>query len=655
MEPQDGEAAGQERDPSRESDDLTVERGVLSGASPSPGPVSILAPRLLRRARQRRLAVTGGVILLALAVLFSASPALRVSLLGVFAPQPTAAPTAPLLPGQDQIYLDAEVPWTTVTLDGHRLALPQIGRDPPLRLAHGSHRLVWRAGPFQPQSCTLMVPPQPGDTCPVDLNIAGLPVQPPQPTSTAPPTVEPFARILQLRESLATLPPDQAMALESAMRQSVAAIETTVQPGERYLAGSSGVAAQPLRATFTFTLTVTGDLHAGIGPLSCWLDGTSSSDCVLAGHDCVTLCSIPWQSRTGVPLAVSTWLAFAPALPTWSYSTQDGRVLAQGQPLDRGVSGNVDLLTQFGISWDGAHWHARPLASPDAPSVADDSGNPIIPPACVPVQDFLQDSFLYFIQVHYISAANPAQGCLAIATINPTTASPALAHLLAGGTTTAQFLGRFGVLIPLDAAARTIAWGWSSDRRRAQPGAPARSISRRHLHPAWGHRLLGRDTHARHAAASLVTWSAISIQQPQMLWHGLHSVRLVGMPYTRPVTANQTAFAPGPTKMMGAKPGCGSATNVSMSASPVVEAGTGSVKIGARVSKLTMARKVGIGFVPLSGPAANTSPRTRTRSRPSLLSSPSAALSAQGMPPPWRPRIGVPPPPTNWPVTGAIV
>jgi hypothetical protein len=152
MERDDADAARTERarpqgDSSRERDDLTVERAVLSGAPPSPAPVSVLAPRLSRRSRLRRLSATGGVILLALVVLFSTSSALRASLAGVFASQATAAPTAPLLPGQDQFYLDAEVPWTAVTLDGHRLAPPQIGRGSPLRLARGSHHFVWRAAP----------------------------------------------------------------------------------------------------------------------------------------------------------------------------------------------------------------------------------------------------------------------------------------------------------------------------------------------------------------------------------------------------------------------------------------------------------------------------------------------------------------------------
>jgi hypothetical protein len=339
MEPEDANAAGAEhatpeRDPSREPDDLTVGQGVLPSAPPSPAPRSVLAPRLSRRARQRRFIATAGVILLALAVLFSASPALRASLGGAFV---ALQPTAPLLPSQDQFYLDLEVPWTVVTLDGHRLALPQIGRDLPLRLARGSHRLVWRAAPFQPQSCVLTVPTQPLDTCPIDLNIAGLPVQPPQPNPPGLPGIQPFVRIMQLRESLTTLPPDQAQALAAALRQSVAAFDATIQPGERYFGIPPGVAAEPLRATLTFALAVTGDPHAGIGPLFCWLDDAPSSDCVLAGHDCVTLCSIPWQSRTGTPPAASTWLALAPGLPTWSYSTLDGRVLARGQPLDLGA------------------------------------------------------------------------------------------------------------------------------------------------------------------------------------------------------------------------------------------------------------------------------------------------------------------------------
>jgi hypothetical protein len=140
----------------------------------------------------------------------------------------------------------------------------------------------------------------------------------------------------------------------------------------------------------------------------------------------------------------------------WSYATGDGRTLASGQPLDVGGAGTADILTLFSISWDGARWQVRPLVGPDMPVVADDNNRPIIGPACAPAQDLLQDSFALFTQVRYVAAANPADGCLAVASINPNTASSGSPSSPLPPAATAQFLARFGLLIPLDAAARSL-------------------------------------------------------------------------------------------------------------------------------------------------------------------------------------------------------
>lgn len=421
-----------------EHDDLTVERtafGDLPGQPPAASTFAF-APRLTPRARRLRLAATVGVVLLALAILLGSSPALRAGLGIPLIPVATATPTTPLLPGMDLFYFARDVPWASVTVDGHQLQSGFISESgAPLRLARGRHILTWEAQPFMPQRCVLWVPTRFDDTCRLDYHASG------SASGGVPPLV------IRLGESLATLPPDQANTLLAAMQQSVAGFTTTIPPGERYL-GLTGIAAQSLHATLSFQLDV--------GPngtnLPCWLDGVPSVHCMLDGHDCALLCAVPWVSR-GQAASPATWLVFAPALPSWTYASLDGRVLARNVAIDPGAAGAADLLTLFSIAWDGTRWHVQPLFGADAPAVTDDAGQPIIGAACAPAQDDLQGYFFFLSQVRYVEDSNPANGCLAVATINRSVAPPPQVGPLPSGDTTATLLVRFSLLVALDDAA----------------------------------------------------------------------------------------------------------------------------------------------------------------------------------------------------------
>ena len=110
------------------------------------------------------------------------------------------------------------------------------------------------------------------------------------------------------------------------------------------------------------------------------------------------------------------------------------------------------------------------------------------------------------------------------------------------------------------------------------------------------------------------------------------------------MTANQLP-PPDVTKTIGAKHGDGSATFASISAFPVIVAGTGSVEtftvVGAPVAseerQLTTPLNVGEGFTPVD---TRTSPSTSMSRRPSARSRPCADSSFHGTPPPFTPRIG---------------
>lgn len=154
---------------------------------------------------------------------------------------PASTPTLP--PGYDSFYMDKDIPWAKVFVDGHQIRLPRIGVDEPLKLGRGHHLISWRAAPFQPQSCLLSIPFASDDTCRFAFD-----------------TVvhkSSLYQVILLHESLNTLPFEQRTALVGAIQAELGKLFTSemVQPGEQY-AGESGpvTARQPLRATLHFQL-----------------------------------------------------------------------------------------------------------------------------------------------------------------------------------------------------------------------------------------------------------------------------------------------------------------------------------------------------------------------------------------------------------------
>src|SRR5260221_4152037 len=247
--------------------------------------VSGLGPRLSPCARLRRLAISGAAVLLVLLVVVAGLPAVRQDALTLLI-APTPTPTLRSLPGADTFYFLATPPWVTVLVDGRPLdPVPVVDEQPapvppvsaygfdtptptrglvpnehpaPVKLARGVHTLEWRGAPFLPQRCTLPVPvpllstPRGNEGCVFAL----YPGSPP-------------GYLVQWRESLATLPPEQRAALRAAIAARLAAASASawIQASETYLApglppaGARIVyadyrivyAAAPLRASLRFT------------------------------------------------------------------------------------------------------------------------------------------------------------------------------------------------------------------------------------------------------------------------------------------------------------------------------------------------------------------------------------------------------------------
>lgn len=374
-------------------------------------------------------------------------------------------PLPTLAPGVNSFYFDVNVPWETVTIDGHATAIPRIGIDRPIVLARGKHVIGWRADPFQEQECTVSVPPALLDTCVSETDeLVGLPHIP-------------KAQLLALHETIGTEPPPQYSALISAVQQALTRQDasTIVQPGEMYFGPLGNTPTnQSLRATLRFTL----DMNAS-GPL---LIGRNDAHGIngmqtysIPAQDCQILCSLPWnlwQSKPLLPPAPSipvlpphtitpTWYVLAFASESWDYATMQGKIVAQNIQASYSAISHPVLLS---IVWDGTHWYANADFQQDVVPYYYDGQSYLtqgpaiaIDPACAVAQDDFSTMSGLLTHVRYISDTNAADGCLIIGTIAPAS------QLQVSLPTTLQYFYRFGVYDALNNAT----WKFAPDYPQA--------------------------------------------------------------------------------------------------------------------------------------------------------------------------------------------
>lgn len=398
------------------------------------------------RWRATRGAGAAAAVLLAVLLLVTLVPALRTgaeSSLHAFAPTPSET----LAPGSDRFYFSASVPWTAVSLDGHVVTPPWIGYDPPLALPRGLHQLEWHADPFLPQRCLLSVPYSASNTCSRASYYGNQPSQP-------------AVNLVLLDESLATLPVAPQAAVLGGLRAATSDLSDVVQPGEAYVAGDGPslfdtVATQPLRATLRFTLDLaTARPTGGVGA-SCQL----SDICPFTPQNCAQLCTLgaltlqPLQSA-GVPVGKQTWYVVAFARLGWDIVTLTGRGVATDAPISPGGLAIAEFPLLFALSWNGLTWHAQSLTGPDAGAIlrpfnevigtiAGSGSSSLVEPGCAAMPDYVGPTAVVsnYATARFISAPNPAQGCLAVVTPGGSAANPAPADRAA------WYLYRFGVLL----------------------------------------------------------------------------------------------------------------------------------------------------------------------------------------------------------------
>lgn len=366
-----------------------------------------------------------------------------------------------LPPGYNDFFLRADVPWTQVLIDGHPLEPPGAGSMSPLTFKPGHHLIIWRAAPFQPQSCRISIPYAVGDFCKFARE------------EITPPGSSVGLQVILLHESLLTLSAAQQIALKNAIQASFNSIPASqrVLPGERYFTGDRTLAAtQPLQATLRLSLDTNSDAN-------CALDAEAMfpQACTLAEQDCAHLCTIPWNAQ-GIPQEPG-WLAFAQTHLSWDYTTLQGQPIARDQPIDNSpvnYAPMTDQLTLLNITWQHESWRIRPLLGSDLPSpTIVDSGDLGQPtgeniqladdPACVAAQSMFAQLSVYSSsllnaspqQIHYVSGTNPAAGCVIVL-------SPTFSYVGSYSNATpiawqgAVFLERFGVMLAVNDAAHRL-------------------------------------------------------------------------------------------------------------------------------------------------------------------------------------------------------
>ncbi len=434
----------------RPHEDFEVEISDLDQVGATTGPSkplrSVPLPRFLPRQRRLQLAVTTGIVALAILIILGSTASVRELVSGS-----TPTPPPALVPGTDLFYIQAGPSWGHLSIDGHAVShLPAPGVDPPLRLSRGRHTLVWRAYPFSTQSCTLTVPANSHtDTCLDDQAIG--------------PAITTSASVIRFSESLNSLSRTERAALIQATQQALEMKQYSeiVQPGELY-ALSSGVsgskndpckvqaqvflcyvtAEQPLRARLSFQLDLDTSPNS-----SCSIMRT----CLFEDQDCRLFCDVPMMLNQPSSPAVQGWKVIAVVRSFWQYETLNGQMIASNEE-DTFMGGlENEHFVPLLISRDGSGWQVSPLfLNPHALF-----GDPVCDSALVDAQ-IVTAAFMIKdvpLPIAYRSVAGPnlVDGCVVVMTPQPgpdmtptSAASPPLV---------AYCLHRFGVLLAANDAA----------------------------------------------------------------------------------------------------------------------------------------------------------------------------------------------------------
>lgn len=330
--------------PDEPQDDFDLEITSLDDEAGETPPVARLQQKPLLFLRRHRtlttFATSGFVVLALLLLLFSVTPARQ--LLKPAGPQDTFS-----------YRLDASPPWGALFVDGQAVSVASNRSYPLFSLTRGQHTLLWRADPFPPQQCTLVVPVGSGiDTC----------KHPP-----IPPASIGTDWYISFPTDVTLLSPRLRAALLTATQAAFDRQQSseTVHEGELYAqtneAGQPDMpscrvlqtavlclanAHQPLRATLRLQLDAT------ISPFIYCDAGACSSE----GQNCHLFCNPFGYSAPDLPVSTTRWLAYAYMQLFWQFSTFQGQVIADNQT-DTFIRGQQnDSFVPLDITWNGKQW-----------------------------------------------------------------------------------------------------------------------------------------------------------------------------------------------------------------------------------------------------------------------------------------------------------
>jgi hypothetical protein len=306
------------------------------------------------RRRVSPMAIAGVIVLIALVISGGIFAALRP---GSSQGGTTVAVVPTLVPGSNLFYVQTTPTWGSIAIDGHTIAhLPDPAVNAPIELPAGPHQVVWHADPFQPQECTIIVPPIVSETPCLTNDLIPVTIGKNKGLS---------AYVITFSLSLANLPDAQRSALintAQAMLDKLSSLET-VLPGERFVNLQSSnfieIATSMLHARPRYQIDA--NPHSNVG---CYQAGDNFvlSNCVVSVENCHLFCNTVFERS---PVPARFWDIYAPVQVTWTYTTLSGQIVAQNQPDVPSVT-QPEYLEELFITWDGTHWQVTDNAQGNA-------------------------------------------------------------------------------------------------------------------------------------------------------------------------------------------------------------------------------------------------------------------------------------------------
>jgi len=425
-------------EPGEPQDDLDIEITDLDEGKPA-GLTPNAYRQFVRRHKRPLTAMTASMVVLAiLLLLFSIAPIRQLL-------QP---------PGQQATFsyhLDASPPWGHLFVDGQAVNVSSKSY-PLLSLSRGQHTLAWRADPFPPQQCTLVVPVGSGiDTC----------KHPP-----IPPASGGTDSYISFPADITLLSPQQRNALLQATQAAFDRQQSSemVRAGELYAqtaeGGGSNLPSCTVLQTAALCLT---DAHQTLrATLRLQLDTTSwprvscaGGACSSEGQNCHLYCVPFAYDAPDLPVSSTIWPASVYVQLLWQFTTLRGQVIADNQANTFIRGQQNDIPMSLNVTWNGRQWGVSVASISDYVYAGD--------PVCAAAMDDLYnlESAVPAATAHDIETSmNPIQGttfasgCLiefqlqnnVVRTTTPNVSPPLVADIMQ----------RFGVLLAVNDVAHRL-------------------------------------------------------------------------------------------------------------------------------------------------------------------------------------------------------